>query len=70
MDVHTCRWCSLRLCSIWGAIVDKVIDKYVAEVEVMESRPKAKDSADILRIDQDNLETVVPKEIGEKVVVK
>ncbi|KAL3795157.1 hypothetical protein HJC23_007385 [Cyclotella cryptica] len=49
------------------AIVDKVIDKYEAEVEVMESRPKAKDGGDILRIDQDDLETVVPKDIGEKV---
>ena len=49
------------------AIVDKVIDKYEAEVEVLESSRKAKDGGDILRIDQDDLETVIPKELGEKV---
>lgn len=49
------------------AIVDKVIDKYEAEVEVMESSRKAKDGGDVLRIDQDDLETVIPKETGEKV---
>ncbi|KAL7481295.1 hypothetical protein ACHAW6_006983 [Cyclotella cf. meneghiniana] len=49
------------------AIVDKVIDKYQAEVEVLESHRKAKDGGDILRMDQDDLETVVPKEVGEKV---
>ncbi|KAL3768208.1 hypothetical protein ACHAWU_001898 [Discostella pseudostelligera] len=49
------------------AIVDKVIDKYEAEVEVLESSPKARDGGDILRIDQEDLETVIPKELGEKV---
>ena len=49
------------------AIVDKVIDKYEAEVEVIESSPKARDGGDILRIDQEDLETVIPKELGEKV---
>jgi DNA/RNA-binding protein KIN17 len=49
------------------AIVDKVIDKYEAEVEVLESSRKAKDGGDILRIDQEDLETVIPKELGEKV---
>mmetsp|Transcript_23960 Transcript_23960/g.42881 ORF Transcript_23960/g.42881 Transcript_23960/m.42881 type:complete len:434 (-) Transcript_23960:131-1432(-) len=49
------------------AIVDKVIDQYEAEVEVLESSRKAKDGGDILRIDQDDLETVIPKELGEKV---
>jgi DNA/RNA-binding protein KIN17 len=48
------------------AIVDKVIDKYSAEVEVMDSSHD-RDGGDILRIDQDDLETVIPKEIGEKV---
>jgi len=49
------------------AIVDKVIDKYEAEVEVLESSRKAKDGGDVLQIDQDDLETVIPKELGEKV---
>ena len=49
------------------AVVDKVIDKYQAEVEVLESSRKARDGGDVLRIDQDDLETVVPKELGEKV---
>ena len=49
------------------AIVDRVIDKYEAEVEVMESSQKAKDGGDILRLDQDDLETVIPKELGEVV---
>ena len=49
------------------AIVDKVIDKYEAEVEVLESNRKANDGGDILRLDQDDLETVIPKELGEKV---
>ncbi|KAL7542636.1 hypothetical protein ACHAXR_011949 [Thalassiosira sp. AJA248-18] len=49
------------------AIVDKVIDKYEAEVEVLESSRKANDGGDVLRIDQDDLETVIPKELGEKV---
>jgi len=49
------------------AIVDKVLDKYEAEVEVLESSRKANDGGDILRLDQDDLETVIPKELGEKV---
>ena len=51
------------------AIVDKVIDRYEAKVEVLESSRKAKDGGDILRLDQDDLETVIPKELGEKVRV-
>ena len=42
------------------AIVKKVIGKFVAECEVL-------DGADILLIDQDDLETVIPKMVGEKV---
>jgi DNA/RNA-binding protein KIN17 len=49
-------------------IVDKVIDKYTAEVEVLDSAPDAKDGGDILRLDQDDLETVVGKE-GKRVRV-
>jgi DNA/RNA-binding protein KIN17 len=44
------------------AIVDRVIDKYTAEVEVLDSDPDARDGGDILRLDQDDLETVIPKE--------
>ncbi|KAL7553111.1 hypothetical protein ACHAWF_016369, partial [Thalassiosira exigua] len=49
------------------AAVDRVIDKYEAEVEVLESGPAAGDGGDMLRIDQDDLETVVPREVGGKV---
>ncbi|KAL7461148.1 hypothetical protein ACHAXS_001575 [Conticribra weissflogii] len=49
------------------AIVEKVIDKYAARVEVLESSYKACDGGDVLEIDQDDLETVIPKEVGEKV---
>eukprot|EP00581_Thalassiosira_minuscula_P012766 CAMPEP_0183715360 /NCGR_PEP_ID=MMETSP0737-20130205/9613_1 /TAXON_ID=385413 /ORGANISM="Thalassiosira miniscula, Strain CCMP1093" /LENGTH=439 /DNA_ID=CAMNT_0025944451 /DNA_START=50 /DNA_END=1372 /DNA_ORIENTATION=+ len=49
------------------AVVLKVIHKYEAEVEVLESSHKANDGGDILRIDQDDLETVIPKELGTKV---
>ncbi len=49
------------------AVVAKVIDNYTAEVEVLDSGPKARDGGDILRLDQDDLETVIPKEAGKKV---
>ena len=49
------------------AIIDRVIDNYMAEVEVLDSGRDAKDGGDILRLDQDDLETVVPKERGKKV---
>jgi DNA/RNA-binding protein KIN17 len=51
------------------AIVKKVIDKYMAEVEVLNSGPDRCDGGDILRLDQDDLETVIPKEAGNKVRV-
>jgi hypothetical protein len=44
------------------AIVDRMIDKYTAEVEVLDSDPDTRDGGDILRLDQDDLETVIPKE--------
>ena len=45
------------------AVVDKVLDdKFTAEVEVLDSGPNAKDGGDILRLDQDDLATVIPKE--------
>ena len=43
------------------AIVDKVVDKFTAEVEVLDSSPDVKDGGDVLRLDQDDLETVIPK---------
>eukprot|EP00980_Cylindrotheca_fusiformis_P006455 scaffold1376_cov125-Cylindrotheca_fusiformis.AAC.21 len=49
------------------AIVDKVIDKYTAEVEILDSSKDAKDGGDVLRMDQEDLETVIPKELGKKV---
>ena len=45
------------------AVVTKVMeDKFTAEVEVFDSGPDANDGGDVLRLDQDDLETVVPKE--------
>ncbi len=54
------------------AVVNRVIDKYEAELEVLESSShcgsKKEDRAgDVLRIDQDDLETVIPKVPGERV---
>ncbi len=54
------------------AVVIRVIDKYEAEVEVLESSgrrgvEKEKGAGDVLRIDQDDLETVIPKVLGERV---
>jgi DNA/RNA-binding protein KIN17 len=51
------------------AVVDKVIDKYTAEVEVLDSGAETRDGGDVLRLDQDDLETVIPKETGKKVRV-
>mmetsp|Transcript_25063 Transcript_25063/g.54648 ORF Transcript_25063/g.54648 Transcript_25063/m.54648 type:complete len:499 (-) Transcript_25063:11-1507(-) len=44
-----------------GTIV-RVIDRYMAEIEVLDSAPNAGDGGDLIRIDQDDLETVMPKE--------
>eukprot|EP00934_Nitzschia_sp_Nitz4_P004241 Nitzschia sp. Nitz4//scaffold11_size288233//278062//279312//NITZ4_000826-RA/size288233-processed-gene-0.203-mRNA-1//1//CDS//3329534230//4231//frame0 len=49
------------------AVVEKVLDKYTAEVEVLDTSATARDGGDILRLDQDDLETVIPKETGKKV---
>ena len=44
------------------AVVDRVLDdKFTAEVEVLDSGPHERDGGDVLRLDQDDLETVVPK---------
>ena len=50
------------------AIINKVYDKFTAEVEILDSGPDERDGGDILEIDQEHLETVVPKE-GKKVKV-
>jgi DNA/RNA-binding protein KIN17 len=43
------------------AVVDRLVDKYTAEVEVLDSSPDARDGGDVLRLDQKDLETVIPK---------
>ncbi|GFH52411.1 hypothetical protein CTEN210_08887 [Chaetoceros tenuissimus] len=50
------------------AIITKVYDKFTAEVEILDSGPDERDGGDILEVDQEHLETVVPKE-GKKVKV-
>jgi DNA/RNA-binding protein KIN17 len=48
-------------------IVDRVMDdKYSAEVEILDSGPDVRDGGDMLRLDQEDLETVIPKE-GKRV---
>uniref|UniRef100_A0A7S4IJY5 C2H2-type domain-containing protein n=2 Tax=Odontella aurita TaxID=265563 RepID=A0A7S4IJY5_9STRA len=47
-------------------IVDRVVEKFAAEVEIMDSGPDERDGGDVIRIDQDDLETVMPRE-GKKV---
>ncbi|KAL3822747.1 hypothetical protein ACHAXA_008050 [Cyclostephanos tholiformis] len=54
------------------AVVNRVIDKYEAELEVLKSSghrgTKMEDRVgDVLRIDQDDLETVIPKVPGDRV---
>lgn len=43
-------------------VIIRVIDRYMAAVEILDTSPDAKDGGDLIRIDQDDLETVVPKE--------
>ena len=52
------------------AVVDHVLkdDKFRAEVEVLDETDKTSSSGDILRLDQNDLDTVVPRE-GKKVRV-
>ena len=50
------------------AIVNKTHQKYIAEVEILDSGLDENDGGDILEVDQDYLETVVPK-IGKKVMI-
>ena len=51
------------------AVVERVLhDKFTAEVEVLDSGPNQNDGGDLLRLDQDDLETVIPK-VGKSVVI-
>jgi DNA/RNA-binding protein KIN17 len=50
------------------AVINKVYDKYTAEVEILDSGPDVSDGGDIVEFDQEELETVIPK-IGKKVMV-
>ena len=49
-------------------IITKVYDKYTAKVEILDSGPNADDGGDVIEVDQDHLETVVPK-VGKKVMI-
>jgi DNA/RNA-binding protein KIN17 len=49
------------------AVITKVLDdSFIAEVETLDSGPDAQDGGDLIRIDQEDLETIIPKE-GKKV---
>jgi DNA/RNA-binding protein KIN17 len=49
------------------AVIERVLDdKFTAEVEVLDSGPDVRDGGDVIRLDQEDLETVIPKE-GKKV---
>ncbi len=50
------------------AVVNKVHDKFTAEVEILDSGPDADDGGAIVEYDQDDLETVIPK-VGKKVII-
>lgn len=52
------------------AVVDRLVDKYTAEVEALDSSPGAQDGGDILRLDQQDLETVIPKKEDYKQKVR
>jgi DNA/RNA-binding protein KIN17 len=43
-------------------IIYRVIDKYTAQVEILDSGPDQRDGGDVVEVDQKYLETVVPKE--------
>ena len=47
------------------AVVHRVIDKYAAEVEVLDTNSKTQDGGDVLRLDQDDLESVIPKKVDQ-----
>jgi DNA/RNA-binding protein KIN17 len=46
--------CMAILCAAMQGVVEKVIDRYVGEISML-------DSGDVLRVDQAQLETVIPQ---------
>lgn len=50
-------------------IIDKVIDKFTAQVKVLDSSPNTQDGGDVIQLDQDDLQTVIPSKIGKKVKI-
>jgi len=49
-------------------IIQKVYDKYTAKIETLDSSRDSNDGGVIFKVDQDDLETVVPK-VGKKVLI-
>jgi DNA/RNA-binding protein KIN17 len=49
-------------------IIIKVHDKYLAEIELLASSAGEDDGGDVIKVDQDDLETVVPNE-GKSVII-
>jgi DNA/RNA-binding protein KIN17 len=52
-------------------VVTKLVDKYTAQVEILDSGPgpDKQDGGDILQLDQEDLETVVPQSEGKRVLI-
>lgn len=50
-----------------GVVLD-VVDKYIATVEILNSGPDMDDGGDVITVDQNDLETVIPK-VGKKVTI-
>ena len=50
-------------------IIIKAIDKYAAQIEVLDSGPNKNDGGDIIQLDQDDIQTVIPSKIGKKVKI-
>lgn len=49
-------------------VIEEVIDKYTAKVEILDSDADARDGSDVMHVDQADLETVVPK-VGKEVMI-
>ena len=50
-------------------IITRIVDKYTAQIEVLDSGPHKNDGGDIIQLDQDDLQTVIPSKIGKKVKI-
>merc|ERR1712238_210631 len=50
------------------AFINNVHDEYTAVIEILDSGPERRDGGEIIKVDQDNLETVIPKE-GKRVCI-